>query len=416
VPADRSPDLALDLDRIRSLFPALERVQNGHPVAYFDGPGGTQVPTPVVEAMQTYLLRHNANTHWAYPSSAETDAIVERSKRALGAFVGGAAEEIAFGANMTSLLYHFTRALAPTLSAGDELVTTRLDHQANIAPWARLAEETGAVLRDVPFDPATGRLDMDAFADTIGPRTRWIAVGAASNAIGTINEVASLRPLADEVGARILVDAVHFAAHHRLDAKRMGADVVACSPYKFYGPHMGVLWVAGDVLAELQPARLPCAGSVGAEVLETGTLSHEGIAGSAAAVEFLAGLGGEAGDELASRLDAAFALLEARGADVARRMGNGLAAIPGVEVFGPPADGLRTTTFGFTVRGRSSEEVTRELAGDLGVFTSHGDFYATTVIDDLDVGPDGLVRAGAACFTTDDEIDRLLEGVDALVR
>jgi cysteine desulfurase family protein (TIGR01976 family) len=416
VPADRTSDRVLDLDRIRSLFPALARVQNGHPVAYFDGPGGTQVPTPVIEAMETYLLRHNANTHWAYPSSAETDAILERSKRALGAFVGGAAEEIAFGANMTSLLYHFTRALAPSLAAGDEIVTTRLDHQANIAPWARLAEETGAVVREVPFDPATGRLDMEAFADAIGARTRWIAVGAASNAIGTINEVSSLRPLADEVGARILVDAVHFAAHHRLDAKGMGADVVACSPYKFYGPHMGVLWVSGDVLPELSPARLPCAGSVGAEVLETGTLSHEGIAGSAAAVEFLAGLGGEAGGDHGARLDAAFTLLEDRGSDVAHRMGNGLAAIPGVQVFGPPADGLRTTTFGFTVRGRSSEEVTRRLAEDLGVFTSHGDFYATTVIEDLDVGPDGLVRAGAACFTTDAEIDRLLEGVDALVR
>lgn len=425
-----------DLDRIRARFPALERRQNGRPVAYFDGPGGTQVPTPVVDVMREYLLRHNANTHWAYPASAETDAILARSKRVMATFVGGEPEEIAFGANMTSLVYHFTRSLASSLGPGDELVTTRLDHQANIAPWFRLAEETGAVVREVPFDPSTGRLDMEAFADAIGPRTRWIAVGAASNALGTINDVAALRPMADQVGARILVDAVHHAAHHRLDVGRMGADALACSPYKFYGPHMGVLWVSRAVLDDLDPPRLPCAGSVGAEILETGTLSHEGIAGSAAAVEFIAGLGTgpgtkpeaepgvrpEAGadrddlDTLAVRLDAAFELLEARGDEVARRMGEGLASIPGVRVFGPPSDGARTTTFGFTVRGRTSEDVTRRLAEDLAVFTSHGDFYATTVIEDLDVGPDGLVRAGAACFTTDEEIDRLLDGVETLVR
>ena len=409
------PATTLQLDEIRAAFPALERVQNGHPVAYFDGPGGTQVPTPVTQAVEDYLLRHNANTHWAYPSSAETDAILERAKRTLAAFLGGTPREIAFGANMTSLVYHFTRSLAPGLERGDELVTTRLDHQANVAPWHRLARETGATIRTVPFDPATGHLDMQAFADAIGPRTRWIAVGAASNALGTINDVAAIRSLADEVQARVFVDAVHYAAHHRIDAAVMGADVVACSPYKFYGPHMGVVRVSSEVLAELDPPRLPCAGSAGAEILETGTLSHEGIAGSAAAVEFIADLSHAEGDP-ARRLDAAFALLERRGAEVAARMGEGLGSIDGVTVFGPPADGARTTTFGFTVRGRDSESVTRRLAEEHGVFTSHGDFYATTVIEDLPVGPDGLVRAGAACFTTDDEIDRLVAGVEALVR
>jgi len=408
-------DTRLDLDHVRAAFPALERLQNGTPVAYFDGPGGTQVPSLVTEAVEDYLLCHNANTHWAYPASAETDAILEEAKRALAAFLGGEPEEIAFGANMTSLVYHFTRALAPGLRAGDEIVTTRLDHQANIAPWHRLAGETGATVRAVPFDPATGQLHMDAFADAVGPRTRWIAVGAASNALGTINDVAAVRALADEVGARVLVDAVHYAAHHRIDAVAMGADVVACSPYKFYGPHMGALRVSAEVLAEIDPPRLPCAGSHGAEILETGTLSHEGIAGSAAAVEFIAGLGGTEGD-LPHRLDVAFDLLERRGAEVAARMGDGLASLDGVEMFGPPSDGRRTTTFGFTVRGRDSEEVTRILADEYGVFTSHGDFYATTVIEDLPVGPDGLVRAGAACFTTDEEIDRLVAGVEALVR
>jgi len=407
--------VSLDLDRIRAAFPALERRQYGLPVAYFDGPGGTQVPASVASSMTEYLFRHNANTHWAYPSSAETDALIEQAKEALAAFLGGRAEEIAFGANMTSLLYHFTRALAPTLQPGDELVTTRLDHQANIAPWKRLAEETGAVVREIPFDPATGVLDMGALQAAIGERTRWVALGAASNALGTISDVAAARPWADAVGARIAVDAVHFAAHHRTDAGALGADVLLCSPYKFYGPHMGVIRASQEVLDELDPARLPCAGDVGAEILETGTLSHEGMVGSARAVEFIAEIGGGTGS-LGERLDHAFELLEARGAEVARRMGDGLAAVEGVEVFGPPADGARTTTFSFTVRGRTADEVTWRLAEDHAVFTSHGDFYATTVIEDLDVGADGLVRAGAACFTSDEEIDRLVQGVAALVR
>ena len=406
---------SFDLDLLRARFPALSRRQGTHPVAYFDGPGGTQVPAEVAEAMTRYLFDHNANTHWAYPSSAETDRILAEAKSALGAFLGCPPAEVAFGANMTSLVFHFTRALR--VDEGDVIVTTRLDHQANVAPWHRLAEERGARIREIPFDPETGRLDASALEAAIDERTRWIALGAASNALGTITDVSAVRPRADAVGARVFVDAVHFAAHHRIDVARMGADALACSPYKFYGPHLGTLWASSEILADLDPPRLACAGDVGAEILETGTLSHEGIAGSAAAVEFIASIGNpDAQAPLAERLDAAFDVLEARGAEVALRMGEGLAAIDGVEVYGPPADGARTTTFGFTVRGRSSEEVTRELAEHRGVFTSHGDFYATTVIEDLGLAPDGLVRAGAACFTTDAEIDRLLEGVSALVR
>lgn len=407
--------MSLDLASIRARFPALERRQNGRPVAYFDGPGGTQVPDTVAAAMSDYLFGHNANTHWDYPSSAETDAIIDEARATLAAFLGGRPDEIAFGANMTTLLYHFTRAVAPSLEPGDEVVTTRLDHQANIAPWRRLAEETGAVIREIPFDPATGLLDIDALRDAIGERTRWIALGAASNALGTITDVAAARPWADAVGARVVVDAVHYAAHHRTDATRLGADVVLCSPYKFYGPHMGVLWASQAVLDELDPARLPCAGDTGAEVLETGTLSHEGMSGSARAVEFIAELGGPEG-ALATRLDTAFEVLEERGRSVALRMGEGLASVDGIRLFGPPADGERTTTFSFTVQGRTADDVTRRLAEEHAVFTSHGDFYATTVIEDLDVGEDGLVRAGAACFTTDEEVDRLIEGVAALVR
>lgn len=404
--------MPLDLSSVRSRFPALDREHGGHPVAYFDGPGGTQIPDRVVDTMADYLFRHNANTHWAYPASAETDSMLAESKRVMGDFLGCDPSEIAFGANTTSLLFHFTRALGRGLEEGDEIVTTRLDHQANIAPWKELAREHRLVVREVPFTAESGRLDMDALSDALSPRTRWVAVGAASNAIGTVTDLGRVRELANTVGAQLFVDAVHFAPHERTDVARMGADALACSPYKFYGPHAGAMFVSRRVLDGLEPPRLSCAGSEGAEILETGTLSHEAIVGSAAAVEFIGSLG--VGSDLRSRLDDAFTTLHARGEELVRRLWEGLEAIDGVTLQGPPPGTPRTPTVAFWVEGVSSESVTRKLAERQGVFTSHGDFYATTVVEDLGRMPDGLVRAGAACFTTDEEVDRLVAGVAEL--
>ena len=402
----------MDIDGIRSQFPALLRTEAGRPAAYFDGPGGTQVPRRVGKAMLDYLHHHNANTHWAYATSAETDRMILEARAALADFLGCHPGEVAFGQNMTTLTFHFARAVGRDLGEGDEILVTRLDHQANVGPWQALARERGVTIREVPFDPATGTLDVSVFREFLSPRTRWVALGAASNAIGTVSDVPALSAMARTAGARVFVDAVHYAPHARIDVAAMGADALACSPYKFYGPHMGVLFVREALQRELDVPRLVCAGSEPPELLETGTLSHEGMMGAAAAVDFLADLG--TGPDRSARLDDAFHRLHRRGASLFRRLWEGLAELPGVRLYGVPPEGPRTPTVGFTVEGHRAEAVTAHLSEMHGVFTSHGDFYATTVIEDLGVAPDGLVRAGCACYTTEEEVDRLVEGVTEL--
>lgn len=400
-----------DVAEIRSHFPALDRLQAGRPAAYFDGPGGTQVPSAVPAAMTRYLLRHNANTHWEYATSAETDALLDAARRALGSFLNGDPADVAFGANMTTLTYHLSRAVGRGLRAGDEIVVTRLDHQANVAPWKDLARDLDLVVKEVPFDPATGRLDVDAFHDALGPRTRAVALGAASNALGTVTDVAPLVARAREAGAFTFVDAVHSAPHVLPDVRALGCDALACSPYKFYGPHLGVLHVAADAAARLDPPRLPCAGDAGGERFETGTLSHEAMVGAAAAVEFLAGLAGPGEASLRSRLETAFHALETRADGLLARLWSGLEALDGVTMHGPRPGTPRTSTLAFTVAGVPAAQVTRRLSDHHGVFTSHGDFYATSVVEDLGLQPHGLVRAGVAIYTTADEVDRLVAGV-----
>lgn len=410
----------LPIQTLRDQFPALERIHAGHPVAYFDGPGGTQVARRVVDAMADYLFRHNANTHWAYASSAETDAMIEAARGTLADFLGCRESEVAFGANMTTLTYHLTRGLGRGLEEGDEVVITRLDHQANVGPWQALARERGVVLRTVPFHadpehPRAGTLDLDAFRAALSPRTRWVAVGAASNALGTISDVAALSEMAHAAGARVFVDAVHYAPHVLVDVEALGADALACSPYKFYGPHMGVLFVREVLQRELDMPRLEPAGSEPPELLETGTLSHEGMMGSAAAVDVLADIGGSGDDEdRRLRLERSFDLLHARGEALLARLWEGLAAVEGVTLYGPPPGAPRTPTVAFTLRGHPARAVTAHLSDHHGVFTSHGDFYATSVVEDLGLAPHGMVRAGCACYTTEDEVDRLVAGVAEL--
>jgi len=403
----------MDVQSVRAQFPALDRMEAGRPAAYFDGPGGTQVARPVVEAMEDYLYHHNANTHWAYATSRETDALIADARETLADFLACRSTEVAFGANMTTLTFHFTRALGRSMGPGDEVVVTRLDHQANVGPWQALARERGITLREVPFHPEDGTLDMDAMAGAISPRTRWVAVGAASNALGTVSDVPRVARMARDAGARVFVDAVHYAPHFLVDVQALGADALGCSPYKFYGPHMGVLYVREELQRELDVPRLAPAGDQPPEVLETGTLSHEGMMGAAAAVSFLASLG--TGTTRRHRLEDAFAWLHARGEALLARLWGGLEELDGVTLYGPRPGLPRTPTVGFTVRGRTAQEVTDHLSAAHGVFTSHGDFYASTVVEDLGLAPHGLVRAGAACYTTEDEVDRLLEGVAALL-
>lgn len=398
-----------DVALIRRHFPALERQHRGRPVAYFDGPGGTQVPREVVEAMTDYLYQHNANTHWSYPSSIETDAMLAAAREAAADFLGAAPDEVAFGANMTTLTFHLGRALGRGWGPGDEIVVTELDHHANLAPWQAIAKERGLTLRTVSMDPATGTLRWPELEAALGPRTRLLAIGAASNALGTITDVTRAAALARAAGALCFVDAVHFAAHGRVDVRAIGCDFLACSSYKFYGPHVGILYGQRDRVAQLDVPRLEPAPDTPPERLETGTLNHEGIAGAHAAIDFLASLGD--GATRRQRLDAAGRRLHQQGQALVEQLWSGLERIRGVTLYGPPPSQPRTPTVGFTVAGVDSGAVAARLAGE-AIFVSNGDFYAATVLRRLGLSEAGLVRVGCACYTTAAEVARLLEAVE----
>jgi len=401
------------VSEIRSHFPALERVHNGYPVAYFDGPGGTQVPRQVVESMSDYLFHHNANTHWAYPTSEETDAALEHAREVLAEFVNGSATEIAFGANMTTLTFHLSRALSLQYSPGDEIVVTELDHHANIDPWRRLNLEKGITIRTVKLNTETGQISLDDLEQCIGPRTKVVAIGAASNALGTINDIEAAIELAHGVGALAFVDAVHFAPHSLVDVQKLDCDFLAMSAYKFYGPHIGVLYGKRELYEEIDFPSLVPAPDYAPENAETGTLNQEGMVGAGAAVEFLASFSGLSGrrDQLAN----AFEEMHSRNMHLFERLWNGLSEIPRVTLYGPTPDLPRTPTVSFTIEGCESTEAAGRLAG-LGLFLSHGDFYAATVVERLGLAEEGLLRAGCACYTTEEEIDRLLDGVKGLSR
>lgn len=398
-----------ELSEIRQSFPALQRTHRDRPVAYFDGPGGTQVPVAVVDTMGDYLFRHNANTHWSYPSSQETDAILRGARQALADFLGATPNEIAFGANMTTLTFHLARALGRGYARGDEIVVTELDHHANIDPWRALEKERGVTVRMAKMIPETGQLGWDDFGRQLNSRTKLVAIGAASNALGTITEIKRATDLAHAARAQVFVDAVHYAPHQLVDVRAWDCDYLSCSAYKFYGPHIGILFGRNELLASLDFPKLLPASNAAPERVETGTQNHEGIAGAAAAVEFLASLA-SVGETRRARLETAFAELHGRAVVLVRQLWTGLSEIEGVQVYGPPPDVPRTPTVSFTVDGISSEEATKTLA-DEAVFVSHGDFYATTVVERLGRADEGLIRVGCACYTTADEVSRLIEGV-----
>ena len=400
-----------DVDRIRAAFPALARRHGGQTIAYFDGPGGTQVPGVVADAMTGYLLHHNANTHWRYPTSEETDAALARAREWLGAMLGASPDEIAFGANMTSLTFHVSRALGRRWQPGDEIIVTELDHHANVAPWQALARERGVTVRTARMIPEAGELDWVDLEHLITPRTKLLAIGAASNALGTITDVRRAGELVHAVGGLLFVDAVHYAPHVLVDVTALGCDLLACSAYKFYGPHVGVLFGRRSLIEALDVPKLLPAPNEAPERLETGTQNHEGIVGAARAVEFLASLSGIADSRAALR--ATFATLHRRGQALLEQLWDGLSAIPGVTVHGPAPNRPRTPTLSFSVGGHDPGDVTAALAAR-GLFVSHGDFYAATAIERLGRAPAGVVRAGCACYTTADEIARLVDGVESV--
>ena len=422
-PAEFEAIMALaSVDKIRSHFPALRRLHGGYSAAFFDGPGGTQVPDSVPVAIADYLFHRNSNAHWAFPTSAETDRTRHQAREAMADLLGGKPEEMIFGPNMTTLTYHLSRALGREMGPGDEIIVTELDHHANIDPWLALEVERGVTVKILPMDPETGDHRLDLFQGLLTENTRLVALGAASNALGTITDVAAMGRTAKEAGARVFVDAVHLAPHRRIDVAAMGCDFLACSPYKFYGPHVGVLWMKGEHLAEMEIPKLVPAPEEGPERFELGTLNTEGMAGTTAAVDFLAGLVGDDSKPKAdsaltrsSRLDTFFRELADREGALLARLWEGLKGIPSLRLYGPPPTANRGPTLSFKVGEMHSREVSSQLANSVGTFLSHGNFYATTTVDRLGLSEQGLVRAGICIYNTEEEVDRVVQGVEKIV-
>lgn len=399
---------SISIDDIRSQFPALFRIHNGHPVAYFDGPGGTQVPRVVVEAMNDYLFHHNANTHWGHPTSDETDALIEDSRQAFADFFNCSANEVVFGQNMTSLTFHLARALGRQFVEGDEIVVTELDHHGNVDTWRALEKDRGVVIRVLPMDIESGELFLDELPGLINDRTRLLAIGAASNALGTITDVAAACTIARDAGVTSFVDAVHFAPHSLIDVKAIGCDFLACSAYKFYGPHIGILYGRKELLSSIDFPKLSPAPENAPDRVETGTQSHESIVGAAAAVNFIASLG--EGDMRRQRIASAFAVMHERDSELARVLWDGLSKIERVKLYGPSPGRPRTSLVSFTVGDLPSASVSKQLA-TRGLFISHGNFYAATVVEKLGLNDQGLVRVGCSVYTTHEEVQRVIDGV-----
>lgn len=401
------------LEEIRSQFPALARIHNGHPVAYFDGPGGTQVPRRVAEAITDYLFNHNANTHWGYPTSDETDAMITDARAAFADLFNSSPDEVVFGQNMTSLTMHLAHALGREWAEGDEFVVTELDHHANVDTWRSLERDRGMVCRTLPMDTESGQLMLEELQGLLNERTRIVAIGAASNAIGTTNDFAAVCRMAREAGALSFVDAVHFAPHNLIDVQAIGCDFLACSAYKFYGPHIGILFGRKELLESTDFPKLRPAPDTAPERAETGTQGQESIVGAGAAVDFIASIGN--GSNRREGLANAFQSMHLKDGVLTQKLWHGLASIPGVRIYGPGPDTARTSLVSFTLGDLPSSEVSRRLI-DSGIFISHGDFYAATVLERYGISDQGFVRAGISLYTNEEEVYRLLEAVAAIAR
>jgi cysteine desulfurase family protein (TIGR01976 family) len=440
----------LDLKWIRGQFPALTQKVNGQQAIFFDGPGGTQVPGAVLDAMSDYLVRSNANAHGAFATSNRTDATITSARAAIADFLGCSSDEVVFGANMTTLTFALSRAIGRELQPGDEIIVTRLDHYANVSSWYAL-EEQGATIRvvDIHVDDCT--LDMSELEKLINPRTKLVAVSYASNAVGTINDVAAIVRMAHEVGAWVFVDAVHYVPHAPINVHALGCDFLACSAYKFFGPHVGILYGKREHLARLQPYKVKPAPDEVPSRWETGTLNHEGLAGVVAAINYLTKLGCHVSPSIDNELVAALieadkeglqtfscprflktpdpsniasayhsrraALVAAMSAiqqyerDLSHKLISGLLEIPGLSFYGitdPTRFAWRTPTVAIQLALKTPESVAKAL-GDRGIFTWHGHFYAIGLIERLGVeASGGLLRIGLAHYNTVEEIHQLL--------
>ena len=401
-----------DARAVREQFPALARTHNGRRVVYLDGPGGSQVARSAIDAVSRYMERGGANLHGAFPTSIETEEILRDTRQAVADFLGARAEEVAFGANMTTLTFAISRALSRTWDSDAEVVVTELDHRANVDPWLLAAAERGARVRWIRVNPETLTLEGEDIDGVVNERTKLVAVNMASNAVGTINDVVEISRRAREAGAFVAVDAVHAAPHIPIDRDAIGADVLTCSAYKFFGPHVGAAVVKRDLLEAMSVYKVEPAPDYIPDRLETGTQNHEGIAGVKGAIEFIASLG--EGTSLRERLVSGMQTIEAHEAGLAERFRAALREIPKVKLYAAPDDVRKTPTIAFRVEGRTPREFC-EHAVERGFFVADGHFYASTLAMKLGIHDSGgWIRAGLAPYNTEEEIEEFVEIVAAL--
>jgi cysteine desulfurase family protein (TIGR01976 family) len=403
-----------DVTAVREQFPALERTHNGRRAVYFDGPGGSQVAKSAIDAVSGYMSRGGANLHGPFPTSVETEEILRDTRQAMADFLGAGPDEVAFGANMTTLTFAVSRALARNWDRNSEVVVTELDHRANVDPWLLAAAERGAAVRWVRVNPETLTLEEDDIERAINDRTRLVAVGLASNAVGTVNDVAAIAKRAHGAGALVAVDAVHAAPHIAVDRDAIGADVLTCSAYKFFGPHVGVTAVRRDLLETLDVYKVEPAPDYIPDRLETGTQNHEGIAGAKGAIDFISSLGH--GTSLQDKLVSGMRAIEEYEADLAERFRAALHEIPEVKLYAAPDGVLKTPTVAFRVEGHTPREVTERLAQE-GFFVADGHFYASTLARKLGIhDKGGWIRAGLAPYNTEEEVEGFIESLKSLVK
>jgi cysteine desulfurase family protein (TIGR01976 family) len=399
-------------------FPGLRREVEGRPVVFADAPGGSQVPDVVVEAMAEYLRRSNANAHGAFATSQETDHVVEEAHRAAADLLNADADEVVFGPNATTLLFAISRSIARTLEARDEVVVTRLDHDANVRPWVLAAEDAGATIRWVDVREQDVTLDPDSLAATLSERTKVVAFTLASNAIGTVTPAAELvRIVRDRTsGAIVACDGVHVAQHRSIDVREIGADLVVCSPYKIFGPHLGILFGRRELLSSLRPYKVRPADDALPYAFETGTQNHEGFSGWIAAVGYLAELG-EGGARRAAVRAAFDRAIVPWEAELSRRFLEGIRAIPSVRLYGiaePERVGERTPTFAIRVADQHPADTAKRLA-ERGIYVWDGNYYALEIMERLGLEDSGgAVRVGFCHYNTREEVDRVLEELAAL--
>jgi len=410
----------LDVAWARAQFPSLLQTVNGHPAAFLDGPGGTQVPQRVIDAISGYLKQSNANTGGAYATSRRTDSMIAESRMAMADFLGCDSEEILFGPNMTTLTYALSRSIGRELGPSDEIVLTHLDHDADISPWHAL-EERGARIRFVDINEADCTLDMTDLVRNVTEHTRLLSIGYAANAVGTINQVKKVIRIGHDRGAMVFVDAVHYGPHGLIDVRELDCDFLACSTYKFFGPHMGVLYGKREHLKRLQPYKVRANTDAIPNRWEWGTLNHECIAGVGACVDYLADLGRHADASASHRRDAlraAYKAIQSYERGLAERMIRGLNQIPGLKLYGI-ADLTRLSercpTFALRISGHTPLELATKL-GERGFFTWDGNYYALNLTERLGIeSTGGFLRIGLVHYNTAEEVDRVVAALKEIV-